>query len=343
MTNILQLYNSGCVMAEGCGKEPVSIDVKRFTVLLGGVFDGIEEIVEERLKPKQKIGFGSEITEDNISASEWIQQVTKEDLVDYGMLPELLGRIGTILSIPPLTLEDYRQLLLGENGSLQWQYQNYLRGLYGVSLTFTDAAADSIAQLCIDGHSGARAATPIVNEQMRNALADVERDDQINRVILDADGKELHVRYEYGKRGYCYRKGTGTEWPVYRIKDNNCIALAKRLCRYYRKSGGDEKFLPTLQAFLECTLEYLSANAMDEEFCFDSLESLARTVKHDPRCSKYEILMEGCNIAAFPRFCELYTDSTQRDIVRALQRIMDYLQVYHGLVQIQFIIKQGGK
>ena len=106
--------------------------------------------------------------------------------------------------------------------------------------------------------------------------------------------------------------------------------------------------LPVLKVFLECTLEYLNANATDEEFSFSSLEKLARTVQHEDQSSKYEILVGGHNVESFDRFCELYTITTQRDLVMALQRIMDYLESYYGRVHIQFVVnnkasKEGGK
>lgn len=185
MINILQLYNSGCVTAEGTGKEPVNIDIKRFTVLLGGAFDGIEKIIEKRMTPQKGIGFGRE--ENTLSLEKRFQQVTKEDLVTYGMISELMGRIGTILTIPPLGKEDYRRLLSGENGSIQCQHHNYLKGLYGVSFAFTDEAVAVIAGACLKSGSGTRAVTPIVNDLMRGVLSVVERDENINAVIVDAD------------------------------------------------------------------------------------------------------------------------------------------------------------
>ena len=236
------------------------------------------------------------------------------------MLPELIGRIGTILTIQPLTAEDHRQLLRGKNGSIQCQYRNYLRGLYGVSFDLADTAADTIARECMASGSGARAVTPIINDLMRNALSVVEQDVTINKVTLDAMGKKLCVHYGHGKRGYCYSNVTDSDLPIYRLKGKNVAALANKLCRYYRKAGGDLSVLPVLQAFLECTLEYLCVNTADKEFCISSLEKLARTVQHKGQTSRFEFLMCDRRMEAFERFCALYTASTQRDLVMALQR-----------------------
>ena len=115
---------------------------KRFS----GAFEGIDKIISNRLTPAKTIGFGRDIDPPQTAPAERIQQVTKDDLVAYGLLPELLGRIGTLLTIPPLSLEDYRQLLLGDKGSIQYQYQNYLKGLYGVS--FSQIGKQVMGNIC---------------------------------------------------------------------------------------------------------------------------------------------------------------------------------------------------
>ena len=79
MNNILQLYNSGCVTAEESGSKSVNIDISRFTVLLGGAFDGLDQIISKRLSPKTEIGFGREADRRQITPAERLQQVTKED------------------------------------------------------------------------------------------------------------------------------------------------------------------------------------------------------------------------------------------------------------------------
>ena len=340
MNNILQLYNSGCVTAEESGSKSVNIDVRRFTVLLGGAFEGLDKIISRRLSPKTEIGFGREGNHAQTTPAERLQQVAKEDLVAYGMLPELLGRIGTILTIPPLTVEDYRQLLLGDKGSIQYQYQNYLRGLYGVSFGLSDAAANCVAEACMSSGSGTRAVTPVVNEKMREAISEVERNIHINRVLLDADEEGLCVRYEYGERAYCYSDSEEESLTVHWIKGKNCKELTKRLCRYYRKAGGDLSFLPTLELFLACALVYLDEDAVEKDFCFTSLEKLARTVQRDRLGSKFDQITCVKSQEIFQQFRQVYTISTQRDLVIALQKIMEYLERYHKKVNIRFVLKK---
>lgn len=195
--------------------------------------------------------------------------------------------------------------------------------------------------------SGARAAAPIVNEQMRGALSAVERDTTINAVTLDATEQGLCVECGHGKRGYCYAE-ENEELSILRVKGKNVLALVNKLCRYYRNAGGDSTIILILKVFLECSLMYLNENATNKELNYSSLEKLARTVQHNGQCSRFEILMGDKSMSAFDRFCELYTVSTQRDLVMALQRIMEYLEIFHGRVHIQFVIgkrrnTKGGK
>lgn len=175
---------------------------------------------------------------------------------------------------------------------------------------------------------------------MREAISEVERDAHINHVLLDADERGLLVRYNYGKRSYCYCATEEDTLPIHWIKGKNCKTLSKRLCRYYRKAGGELSFLPTLELFLECALVYLNENADKTDFCFSNLEKLARTVQRDRHGSKFEQLTCVMRQDIFRQFRETYTVSTQRDIVIALQKIMEYLEGYHKKVNTQFAIKK---
>lgn len=339
MNNILQLFNSGSVTAEESGTKTVSIDIKRFTVLFGGAFEGLDKIICNRLSVKKEIGFGRMDTQIQSSSAVRLQEVTKEDLIAYGMLPELLGRIGTILTIPSLTKEDYRKLLAGGKGSIHYQYQNYLRGLYGISFALTDAAVNWFAEVCLTSGSGARAVMPVVNDRMREALSAIEEDRTINRVLLDADAQGVCIRYGFGERAYCFRSSDTESLLVHWIKGKSCKALTEKLCRYYRKANGDPGFLPTLSLFLECALEYLKGGRK-EDFCFSSLEKLARTVQRDSRGSQFDRLTCGCNQEIIRSFRKAYKVSTQRDLVIALQRIMEYLEHYHKKTEVRFILKR---
>lgn len=145
MTALLQLFNGGSVAVSKDDRTAKSIDVSRFTILMGGAFAGLEDIIRQRLCPRAKIGFGASGMEEKTDA-ECMMAVTSDDLAIYGLMRELLGRIGTILVIPPLNREDYIQLLNAEAGSIRKKYETYFRELYGVQFEITEAGTQYLAE-----------------------------------------------------------------------------------------------------------------------------------------------------------------------------------------------------
>lgn len=249
MVNILQMYNAGTVTVEGTKKEAVNIDIRCFTVILGGAFEGLPEIIRNRLHQHRTIGFAQAEEKTQYSKAELLQKVKSEDLANYGMMPELLGRVGTILTISPLGLDDYRQLLNADKGSVRIKYQNYLRDLFGVQFEITDAGMDGLAQMCMSSDSGARAALSLVADMMRDALVKLDGDDSINRLVLNAEGGKCYILYEHGSRSYCYHDPARINLPEHIIHAKSISALVQKLCRYFRKAGGADRQLPELQAF----------------------------------------------------------------------------------------------
>ena len=316
MVNILQMFNNGTVALE-IDKKVENIEVSRFTLLFGGAFDGLEEIIRERVCSKRKIGFDCDDTRGQKTKSELMQMVIISDLAKFGLMPELLGRIGTILTIPPLALEDYRQLLDAEAGSLRRKYHNYLQNLYGVGFEIAPAGVEAIAQKCMETSTGARAVNPIINDVMRSAIAEVEAESSICSVILDAGENGCYVRYQYGDRTYAFRNPLQEQeklLPVV-IKAKNLPALVRKLCRY-------------------CAITFLYRCAKPSEFTFCSLEKLARAVKRSAGASAkspFDIILRDAHDTVSPsqrhRFNEMYTPSMQTSLVSALQIIAIYIEL----------------
>ena len=346
MTNLLQLFNGSTLALATSGGKSEQINTSRFTVLLGGAFEGLDEIIQNRVCPKPKIGFGSEPVKDKLSKAELMQQATVEDLVKFGLMRELLGRIGTILSIPPLGTEDYRQLLNAETGSLRKRYHNYLSNLYGVSFEITERGVEAIAQKCMAAATGARAVNPIVNDLMRGAIEAAEAESTICKITLDADEDGCCLHYEHGPRSYAFRSldrvEKPDELPWHPVKANNLPALTRKLCRYYRNAGGNPEHLPQLEAFLNCTLMYLFAKTRPDERTFESLEKLARVVHRSNPKSPYDIIMgDACYLLTpeYKAFDKLYDSWMQRHLVSALQTIMGYIQEKHGVCCVRLEAK----
>ena len=349
MNSILQMFNSGTVAVD-LGKETRHISISRFTVLLGGAFQGLDKIIEERVCPKVPIGFGSSVSEKKTTA-ELMQEVTMADLVKYGLMPELLGRIGTILSIPPLGMEDYRQLLNADAGSLRTKYHNYLTGSYSVDFLITEAAVDAIARKCIGAITGARAVNPLINDLMRNAIAAVESDDSICHVVLDAEGDNCFLTYEPGAREYCFRDPARLQsqeqlrWHT--VRANNIPAMVRKLCRYYRNAEGKQDVPQQLNDFLSCAVTYLHRECHPSEFCFDSLEKLARATcrdEHPKARSPFDVIMQDARTAVpyemYQRFSTAYNRTTTANLTDALRTIMRYIQAHHGTCRVRFCVPQ---
>lgn len=337
--NILQLYNGGTIVGEGSNREAESIDISRFTVILGGAFDGLETIIENRLMPKTTIGFNRAMDAQKLSKAELLKQVTLPDLAAYGLMPELLGRIGTIININSMELEDYRQLLTAEHGSVRRRYSNYLSSLYGVSFDITEAGVKMIAEKCMASATGARAVNPLINDLMRCAIAEVERDSTINRVLLDAIDGECAVLYEHGPRAYTafYKKKVEPKLFPYRVKARSIPGMTAELCKIYIDADGEAEALDELQAFLNCSLYFLKHNTNPEDFCFSSLEKLARTVRKgtDDEDSTFDIMMEDAIAAPgapnrqahyYRAFKAVYNFSTSYRLIMALNLIMTHIQ-----------------
>lgn len=342
MANILQMFNNGKVALE-VRRETKHVDISRFTVLFGGAFEGLDDIIRERVCPKPKIGFSSESTARPMSTADLLEQATIEDLSKYGMMQELLGRIGTILSIPQLGKEDYRQLLNAQKGSVRNRYEDYFRNLYGVTFELTDAAVECIAAQCMRAQTGARAATPLVDAWMRGAISAVEQDNDICKVVLDARDSGCYVRYERGQREYAFRNPGRLEveqnlpWHIVKAKDPS--GIVKKLLRYYRNANGQAEIMPQLESFLECSMRYLLLHTRTSERNFNSIEMLARATKRWNKESAYDIIMSDAKINLSPEYRaydKAYNPCIQQNLVSALRDIMVYLHGMHGVCRVKF-------
>lgn len=342
MTSILQLFNGGSVSISKDDRTAKSIDVSRFTILMGGAFVGLEEIIRQRVCPRAKIGFDAQ-TEESRSDGELMQMVTMMDLVRYGLMQELLGRVGTILVIPSLKREDYRQLLTADTGSIRMKYERYFRELYNVRFEITEAGMNCLTEKSMDSSSGARSVIPLVNDLMRKALPEVESDDQINSVLLDSDGENCFIRYEYGGRisPETPPEPQSTEQQWYTLKAKNTDVLIRKLCRYYRNTGGDANMLMQLEAFLGCAIPHLYHGCMETDFVFASLEKLANITDRERGQDGFDRLMRQSfyvSKEAWSNYDRVYTPWMCRNVKSALECVRVYLQCRHGADEIRFSI-----
>lgn len=166
-------------------QELIQIDTTNILFIVGGAFDGIEQIVKNRLGDKT-IGFGAEQQVTIAEEKSLMQQIIPEDLMKFGIIPEFIGRIPIVTALEKLTEEDLVNILTKPKNALIKQYKELLE-LDGVKLTFTDGALREIAKMSIERNTGARGLRSIVEGTMLNTMFDIPGRDDIQGVKVTKD------------------------------------------------------------------------------------------------------------------------------------------------------------
>ena len=179
-------------------QEFIQIDTKNILFICGGAFDGIEGIIEGR-KGKSQIGFGSDKSAKTKVEKGVYKDVEAHDIVKYGIIPELVGRLPVIVSLDNLDESALVRITKEPKNALAKQYQK-LFSLDGIELVFEDDAFRAIAHLAIERKTGARGLRSIIEGIMMKPMYELPSDKSVKRVIVTADyvnGKsELKVERE---------------------------------------------------------------------------------------------------------------------------------------------------
>lgn len=163
------------------GQDFIQMDTSQILFIVGGAFDGIETIVKERLGSKV-IGFGSSQTKLDEHKS-IMQQVTPEDLLKFGLIPEFIGRIPVTAALEKLTKDDLVRILTEPKNALVKQYQTIL-AMDGVSLEFEPGALNAIAQKAIERETGARGLRSIIEDVMLNIMYEVPTRTDVKKIVI---------------------------------------------------------------------------------------------------------------------------------------------------------------
>lgn len=180
------------------GKAMVTVDTTNILFICGGAFDGLDKIIQRRGE-RAGIGFAAQLKSKNEkSLTELFAQVEPTDLVKYGLIPELVGRLPVIASLEELTEEALISILVKPKNALIKQYQA-LFAMEGVKLTVTDDALKAIAKKAIARKTGARGLRSIVEEILTDVMFEVPSQDGIKEVLVDRDV------IENGKKPTCIK------------------------------------------------------------------------------------------------------------------------------------------
>ncbi len=171
-------------------QEYIQVDTTNILFIVGGAFDGIKDIIKQRTN-KKSIGFGSEDSE-NKEVS--LADVTTEDLLKYGLIPEFIGRVPIVVSLEDLDVESLVKILQEPKNSLLKQYQKLFE-LDGVKLTFEDEAVREIAEKAYKQETGARGLRTILEDLLLDVMFEIPSKDNIKEVIVSKgaikDNKKL--------------------------------------------------------------------------------------------------------------------------------------------------------
>ena len=170
-------------------QELITIDTSNILFICGGAFDGLEKIVESRLDRKA-IGFNTEISQKtNKELSDLLQEVTPQDLVKFGLIPEFVGRVPICVSLRGLDRDALVRILKEPKNALIKQYQK-LFDMDEVQLSFEDEAVEAIADKAFERKTGARGLRSIMESVMMDTMYRIPSDDTIEECIITKEAVE---------------------------------------------------------------------------------------------------------------------------------------------------------
>ncbi|MEN6305080.1 MAG: ATP-dependent Clp protease ATP-binding subunit ClpX [Armatimonadia bacterium] len=168
-------------------QEFIQINTKNILFICGGVFDGLIDIIRRRTH-NRAIGFGAaSLQEADQSDDQILAQAMPQDLVQFGMIPEFIGRLPTLATLSSLDQAALRRILVEPKNALIRQYQKTMEMLDNVELVVEDDALEAIAAEAIKRQTGARALRTIIEELMLDVMFDVPSDRDITRCVISAE------------------------------------------------------------------------------------------------------------------------------------------------------------
>ena len=170
-------------------QEVINIDTSNILFISGGAFDGLKSVIQRRTEA-QTLGFNSVIkSKDELDNTEWMKEVTPHDLVKFGLIPELVGRLPVITALSDLDKAALVRILTEPKNCLVSQYKK-LFDLDKVDLEFTPEALDAIAEKTIARKTGARGLRSIMEDTLKNLMFEVPSDYTIEKITVTKDSVE---------------------------------------------------------------------------------------------------------------------------------------------------------
>ena len=160
-----------------------TINTRNILFICGGAFPDLEDVIKERLNKKSSMGFQADLKDKYDKEPNLLSKVTVEDLRNFGMIPEFLGRMPIVFTLQSLTKEMLVRILKEPKNAILKQYQKLL-ALDEVQLEFNEGALEAIADKAMEKDTGARALRAIIEEFMLDIMYEIPKDDNIGRVTI---------------------------------------------------------------------------------------------------------------------------------------------------------------
>ena len=191
-------------------QEFLQIDTRNILFIVGGTFSGIEDVVRRRVGMKSKIGFGAQLDAGREASDDLLKELLPEDLIQHGMIPEIVGRLPVLVTLAALELDDLVRIMVEPRNALVKQYEHLLL-LDKVELVFENPALRAAAELAISRETGARGLRSIIESCLLDVMYEVPSRNDITKVVIS----ERVVR--------------GEEKPQIVASDGSVIALSEKI------------------------------------------------------------------------------------------------------------------
>ena len=167
-------------------QEFIHVDTSNILFICGGAFDGLDKIIEKRTD-KKTMGFGAEIkSSSDRDVGKILSQVQQHDLLKFGIIPELIGRLPVVASLDSLSRDDLVRILTEPKNAMTKQYQALMR-YDGVELSFEREALEAVADKAIERKIGARGLRSVMESVMTDVMYSVPSDPTVKKVTITAD------------------------------------------------------------------------------------------------------------------------------------------------------------
>ena len=166
-------------------QEFIQIDTSNILFICGGAFDGIEKIIEKRIGSKS-MGFGANVEESHLDETEILKKAVQHDLVKYGLIPELIGRIPVITVLENLDKKALVKIMIEPKNSILKQYTKLFE-MDDVILEFKKDALDAVAEITLERKTGARGLRSVLETALNDLMYKIPSDSTVEKIIITED------------------------------------------------------------------------------------------------------------------------------------------------------------